>query len=88
MAARSRIEWGAEPLSRELAGVLGMASFGLASNIDPLPLAFRAASQVNPITWEVDLMRYGTIGFGNPRRLALEALAFAIFALVCVVITV
>jgi ABC-type multidrug transport system permease subunit len=48
--------------------------------LEPLPKWFRGAALANPITWEVDLMRYGSIGVGESRRLWLEALAFAIFA--------
>ena len=30
--------------------------------VDPLPAAFRMAAAANPITWQVDVMRYATIG--------------------------
>lgn len=48
--------------------------------LGPLPSWFRAAALANPITWEVDLLRYGSIGFGEPRHLVLEAVGFALFA--------
>src|SRR5450432_2234694 len=51
--------------------------------IDPLPRGFRLAALANPITWEVDLLRYGTIGYGQPHTLLLEAAAFTIFASLC-----
>ena len=35
--------------------------------IDPLPAAFRVAALANPITWHVDVMRFATIGLGDPR---------------------
>jgi ABC-type multidrug transport system permease subunit len=47
--------------------------------IDPLPAAFRAAALVNPITWHVDVMRFATIGLGDPGQIALEAAAFVVF---------
>ena len=47
----------------------------------PLPQWFRIAALANPITWEVDLFRYSTIGLGAPKRLMLESIAFALFAL-------
>ena len=50
--------------------------------VDPLPVAFRAIALVNPITWHVDVMRFSTIGLGDPRSIALEAAAFATFTLV------
>ena len=49
--------------------------------IDPLPAAFRAAALVNPITWHVDVMRFATIGMGDPRSIALEAAGFLAFTL-------
>lgn len=50
--------------------------------LDPLPKWFRATALANPITWEVDLFRYSSIGLGVPKQLVWEALGFAIFALV------
>lgn len=50
--------------------------------LDPLPKWFRIAAYANPITWEVDLFRYGSIGLGVPRIVAMEGCAFVIFALV------
>src|SRR5204863_10205112 len=50
--------------------------------IDPLPVAFRAVALVNPITWHVDVMRFATIGLGDPRSVALEAAGFVAFTLV------
>ena len=42
----------------------------------------------NPITWEVDVLRYATIGYGQPRNLLLEAAAFTVFAAICFAIAV
>ncbi|MGH9148283.1 MAG: ABC transporter permease, partial [Vicinamibacterales bacterium] len=50
--------------------------------LDPLPAAFRAVALVNPITWHVDLMRFATIGLGDPRQIALEAAGFVAFTVV------
>jgi ABC-2 type transport system permease protein len=50
--------------------------------IDPLPAAFRAVALVNPITWHVDVMRFATIGIGDPQSIALEAAGFVTFTLV------
>lgn len=47
----------------------------------PLPRWFRITALANPITWQVDLLRYGSIGLGAPRQILLEAIGFAIFAL-------
>jgi|SRR5579864_6286779 len=48
--------------------------------LEPLPKWFRGAALANPITWEVDLLRYGSIGLGEPRRILMESIGFAIFA--------
>ena len=50
--------------------------------VDPLPAAFRAVALANPITWHVDVMRFATIGQGDPRRIALEAIGFIAFTMV------
>jgi ABC-2 type transport system permease protein len=50
--------------------------------VDPLPAAFRAVAQMNPITWHVDVMRFATVGLGDPRSIALEAAGFVAFTLV------
>jgi ABC-2 type transport system permease protein len=47
--------------------------------VEPLPLAFRLAAYANPITWQVDVLRYATTGLGDPSRLPLEIAGFAAF---------
>jgi ABC-2 type transport system permease protein len=47
--------------------------------LDPLPPAFRAVALANPITWHVDVLRYATIGLGDPSWIAIEAGAFLVF---------
>jgi ABC-2 type transport system permease protein len=49
--------------------------------LDPLPAALRAAAYVNPITWQVDVLRYATIGLGSATVVALEGAAFVLFTL-------
>jgi len=49
--------------------------------LDPLPGAFRLVAHLNPITWQVDVLRYATIGLGDPGRVVLEGLAFIGFTL-------
>ncbi len=51
--------------------------------VEPLPTIFRIAAQVNPITWQVDVLRFGTIGLGTPGVIAVESLLFVVFATVC-----
>ena len=49
--------------------------------IEPLPKLFRAVALANPITWHVDVMRFATLGAGDPQRIALEAAGFVVFTL-------
>jgi ABC-2 type transport system permease protein len=50
--------------------------------IEPLPAGFRAAALANPITWQVDVLRYGTIGLGEPAAIAWKSAAFLVFSAV------
>jgi ABC-2 type transport system permease protein len=47
--------------------------------LEPLPAAFRAVAYANPITWQVDVLRYATTGLGDPAHLPLEVAGFAVF---------
>jgi ABC-type multidrug transport system permease subunit len=47
--------------------------------LEPLPAPLRAAAYANPITWQVDVLRYTTTGLGDPSRLPIEILGFAVF---------
>ncbi len=47
--------------------------------LEPLPPAFRAVAYGNPITWQVDVIRYATIGVGDAARIAIESGAFVLF---------
>jgi ABC-type multidrug transport system permease subunit len=47
-----------------------------------VPVWFRAAAYANPLTWQVDLLRFSVLGVGDPSTLMLEAVALVI----CVVI--
>jgi ABC-2 type transport system permease protein len=51
--------------------------------LEPLPKLLKAVAFANPLTWEIDLLRYGSIGLGNPRQLAIEAAGFVVFAIAC-----
>jgi ABC-2 type transport system permease protein len=56
--------------------------------IDPLPAAIRMAALANPITWQVDVLRFATIGLGNARTATGESAAFIAFTLVVFVVAV
>jgi ABC-2 type transport system permease protein len=49
--------------------------------LEPLPAWFRGTALANPVTWNVDFLRYSTIGLGSPNRILWEVLAFAVFSL-------
>jgi ABC-type multidrug transport system permease subunit len=48
--------------------------------IDPLPAWLRIAAMLNPVTWRVDVLRFATVGIGEPVTLAWQALAFTMFS--------
>ena len=50
--------------------------------LDPLPRLFRLVALANPITWHIDVLRYASIGVGDSRGIAIEALAFLVFTAV------
>jgi len=50
--------------------------------LEPLPAPLRQIAAANPITWQVDVLRYATIGLGDPHWIALESAAFTLFSLV------
>jgi ABC-type polysaccharide/polyol phosphate export permease len=47
----------------------------------PLPGWFRTAAMANPITWQVDLLRFSSIGLSTDHLLT-ESVAFVLFAFV------
>jgi ABC-2 type transport system permease protein len=49
--------------------------------VDSLPLVLRAATVVNPLSWLTDILRFATIGAGNPLMVLAEGGAFALFLL-------
>lgn len=49
--------------------------------LEPLPETFRQVAYANPITWQVDVLRYATIGMGDGATVFREAGAFAAFTI-------
>lgn len=56
--------------------------------IDDLPLWFRVAAYVNPMTWQVDLLRFSLLGTGNAAVVLLEAAAFGVFVIIALTLAV
>ena len=53
-----------------------------------LPIWFRGASYLNPMTWQVDLLRFSLLGVGDSSVVLLEAAALIVFTLVCLMLAV
>lgn len=51
--------------------------------LEPLPGWLRAAARANPITWQADVLRFATLGIGGGQELAIEAVLFCGFAVLC-----
>jgi ABC-2 type transport system permease protein len=49
--------------------------------LEPLPAVFRQIAALNPVTWHVDVLRYATVGMGDPGVIAIEGAAFAVFTM-------
>lgn len=53
-----------------------------------LPGWFRVPAYLNPMTWQVDLLRFSLLGVGSPSALIMEGIALAVFALACLMLAV
>ena len=49
--------------------------------LEPLPEVFRRVAYANPITWQVDVLRFATTGLAQPEFVPVEALAFVAFSM-------
>lgn len=56
--------------------------------LSDLPVWFRIPAYINPMTWQVDLLRFSLLGVGSATQLLLEGAATLIFALVCLSLAV
>jgi ABC-2 type transport system permease protein len=53
-----------------------------------LPGWFHWAARINPMTWQVDMLRFSLLGTGAAPLLLLESLAFVAFTLICLALAV
>ena len=53
-----------------------------------LPGWFSLVARINPMTWQVDLLRFTLLGTGVPTVMLLEGVAFGVFTLVCLAFAV
>jgi ABC-2 type transport system permease protein len=51
--------------------------------LEQQPAWFRGAALVNPLTWQVDVLRHTLLGVGGAATVLVEALAFGAFTVVC-----
>lgn len=56
--------------------------------LSDLPVWFRVPGYFNPMTWQVDLLRFSLLGVGSATTLLLEGVAILMFALVCLALAV
>lgn len=56
--------------------------------LSDLPFWFRIPAYLNPMTWQVDLLRFSLLGVGSATPLLLEGAATTAFALVCLAFAV
>ncbi len=62
--------------------IIMMFASSLFYPLDPMPGWFRIIARLNPMTWQTDILRYSTLGSGEPQLLLLEASAYLIFTAV------
>ena len=53
-----------------------------------LPSWFQWSSRINPMTWQVDMLRFSLLGTGAPAVILLESVAFVLFTLICLALAV
>jgi ABC-2 type transport system permease protein len=53
-----------------------------------LPRWFQWIARLNPMTWQVDILRFSVLGSGDWHLVFLEALAFSAFAVLCLTFAV
>ncbi len=56
--------------------------------LDGLPSWFQTAARVNPMTWQVDLLRFSLLDLGSPATILVEGAAFVVFTFVCLTLAV
>ena len=56
--------------------------------LSDLPVWFRVPAFLNPMTWQVDLLRFSLLGVGSTKTLLLEGVAVVAFAIVCLFLAV
>jgi ABC-2 type transport system permease protein len=53
-----------------------------------LPGWFQWIARINPMTWQVDMLRFTLLGTGAPAVIVLEGIAFIVFTMVCLALAI
>jgi ABC-2 type transport system permease protein len=56
--------------------------------MDQLPAWFRALARLNPMTWQVDVLRFSLLGVGSMTTALVELACFMAFTLICLSLAV
>lgn len=56
--------------------------------LDTVPAWFRWIARVNPMTWQVDMLRFSMLGIGDPFVILGQSFAFALFTVFCLALAV
>jgi ABC-2 type transport system permease protein len=56
--------------------------------LEQLPAWFRFLAWLNPMTWQVDVLRFSLLGIGHPGTILVEFLGFMVFTLLCLSLAV
>ncbi len=56
--------------------------------IDSLPAWFRTITWLNPMTWQVDVLRYSLLGIGSTSVVLVEFVSFMVFTFICLSLAV
>ena len=56
--------------------------------IDQLPMWFRTIAWLNPMTWQVDVLRYSLLGIGSTTVVLIEFACFMAFTFICLSLAV
>ena len=56
--------------------------------LSDLPVWFRIPAYLNPMTWQVDLLRFSLLGVGSTTTLLFEGAALVVFGLICLALAV
>ena len=63
--------------------VLMMFLSSMFYSLTDMPVWFQAVSYLNPMTWQIDLLRFCLLGLGDQTPLLVEAAALMVFTVVC-----